>query len=52
MNSQRFLQCFRWWGTGSRHWTEADHKKHQAMGFDEGRTKVADQLAALAEAEG
>lgn len=37
---------------GSRHWNEVDHKKHEAMGFIDGWTKVADQLAALAEAEG
>ena len=34
---------------GSRHWDEAAHKQHQQMGFMEGWTKVAEQLAALAE---
>ena len=37
---------------GARHWTEADHKQHEAMGFIDGWTVVAGQLAALAEAEG
>ena len=36
---------------GSRHWDEATHKQHEEMGFTEGWRKVADQLAALAEAE-
>ena len=37
---------------GARHWTEEDMNRHEAMGFEEGWTKVADQLAALAEAAG
>jgi len=36
---------------GSRHWDEMTHKQHQQMGFAEGWTKVADQLAELAEAQ-
>jgi uncharacterized protein YndB with AHSA1/START domain len=36
---------------GSRHWDEAAHKQHEAMGFKEGWGTVAGQLAALAEAE-
>ncbi len=36
---------------GSRHWNEADHKKHEAMGFTQGWGIVAGQLANLAEAE-
>jgi uncharacterized protein YndB with AHSA1/START domain len=36
---------------GSRHWDETAHKKHEAMGFEEGWGKVAGQLAELAEAE-
>jgi uncharacterized protein YndB with AHSA1/START domain len=36
---------------GSRHWDEATHKQHEAMGFHQGWSQVADQLAALAEAE-
>jgi len=36
---------------GARHWTEDALKQHEAMGFTEGWTKVAEQLAALAEAE-
>jgi uncharacterized protein YndB with AHSA1/START domain len=36
---------------GSRHWDEATHKQHEAMGFNEGWTIVAGQLAELAEAE-
>jgi len=35
---------------GSRHWDEAAHQQHEQMGFVEGWTKVAAQLAALAEA--
>ena len=34
---------------GSRHWDEATHKQHEAMGFTPGWTAVANQLAALAE---
>lgn len=34
---------------GSRHWDEAAHKQHEEMGFEEGWTKVAEQLAQLAE---
>ena len=37
---------------GARHWTGQMKERHAAMGFIEGWTKVADQLAALAEAEG
>jgi uncharacterized protein YndB with AHSA1/START domain len=33
----------------SRHWDEATHKQHEAMGFREGWGAVAGQLAALAE---
>jgi len=36
---------------GSRHWDEAAHKQHEAMGFKEGWGIVAGQLAELAEAE-
>ena len=36
---------------GSRHWDEAAHKRHEAMGFTEGWGIVAGQLADLAEAE-
>ncbi len=36
---------------GSRHWDEATHKQHEAMGFTEGWGTVAQQLADLAEAE-
>ena len=36
---------------GSRHWDEAAHQQHEAMGFTPGWTAVANQLAALAEAE-
>jgi uncharacterized protein YndB with AHSA1/START domain len=36
---------------GSRHWDEATHKQHEAMGFAQGWGIVAGQLAALAEAE-
>ncbi len=36
---------------GSRHWDEAARKQHEAMGFTQGWGTVADQLAALAEAE-
>jgi uncharacterized protein YndB with AHSA1/START domain len=32
----------------ARHWTEADMKKHEQMGFHEGWGIVADQLEALA----
>jgi uncharacterized protein YndB with AHSA1/START domain len=35
---------------GARHWDEAAQKQHEAMGFVEGWTVVAGQLAALAEA--
>ena len=34
-----------------RHWTEEAFEQHKAMGFTEGWGAVADQLAALAEAE-
>ena len=37
---------------GSRHWDEAAHKQHEAMGFQQGWSTVAGQLAALAEAGG
>jgi len=33
----------------SRHWDEAAQKEHEAMGFKEGWSKVADQLAELCE---
>lgn len=33
----------------SRHWDEATQKEHEAMGFTEGWSKVADQLADLCE---
>jgi len=33
----------------SRHWDETSHKQHEDMGFTEGWTIVAAQLAALAE---
>ena len=36
---------------GSRHWDEATHKQHEAMGFETGWGIVAGQLATLAEAE-
>lgn len=36
---------------GSRHWDEAAHKQHEAMGFTQGWSTVAGQLAALAETE-
>lgn len=36
---------------GARHWSEEALKQHEAMGFVEGWGKVAEQLAALAEAE-
>jgi uncharacterized protein YndB with AHSA1/START domain len=36
---------------GSRHWDEAAHRQHEAMGFTEGWGGVAGQLAELAEAE-
>ncbi|AZN73739.1 polyketide cyclase [Georhizobium profundi] len=32
----------------ARHWTEADKKSHEEMGFHEGWGKAADQMAALA----
>lgn len=32
----------------ARHWTEADRKAHEEMGFHEGWGKAADQLEALA----
>jgi uncharacterized protein YndB with AHSA1/START domain len=34
-----------------RHWTEESLRKHEAMGFHQGWSMVADQLAALAEEE-
>ena len=34
----------------SRHWDEAAHKQHEAMGFKEGWRTVTEQLAQLAEA--
>jgi uncharacterized protein YndB with AHSA1/START domain len=38
--------------TGSaRHWTREDCDRHKAMGFEQGWGTVAEQLAALAEAE-
>jgi uncharacterized protein YndB with AHSA1/START domain len=38
--------------TGSaRHWTREAYEQHEAMGFAQGWGIVADQLAALAEAE-
>jgi uncharacterized protein YndB with AHSA1/START domain len=36
---------------GARHWTAEAKAQHEAMGFVEGWGKVAEQLAALAEAE-
>jgi len=33
----------------ARHWTEADSKRHQEMGFEEGWGACADQLKALCE---
>lgn len=33
----------------ARHWTEDGKKRHEEMGFADGWTKVADQLAALCE---
>lgn len=36
---------------GSRHWDEATHKQHEAMGFTQGWGIVAGQLAELAEAD-
>ncbi len=36
---------------GSRHWDETAHKQHEAMGFTQGWSNVAGQLAELAEAE-
>jgi uncharacterized protein YndB with AHSA1/START domain len=36
---------------GARHWSEEALKQHEAMGFTDGWTKVAEQLAALVEAE-
>jgi uncharacterized protein YndB with AHSA1/START domain len=36
--------------TGSaRHWTKESYEQHKAMGFEQGWTLVAEQLAALAE---
>ncbi len=35
----------------ARHWTREAHDRHEAMGFEQGWTAVAEQLAALAEAE-
>lgn len=35
----------------ARHWDEASCKRHEDMGFTDGWTAVAEQLAALAEAE-
>lgn len=38
--------------TGSvRHWTREAYDQHKSMGFEQGWTTVAAQLAALAEAE-
>jgi uncharacterized protein YndB with AHSA1/START domain len=38
--------------TGSaRHWTKEAYDQHKTMGFEQGWTAVAEQLAALAEAE-
>jgi uncharacterized protein YndB with AHSA1/START domain len=34
-----------------RHWTEAAVKAHEAMGFEQGWSMVAGQLAGIAEAE-
>lgn len=34
---------------GARHWDEAAMKQHEAMGFTDGWTKVAEQFAAIAE---
>jgi uncharacterized protein YndB with AHSA1/START domain len=36
---------------GARHWDEAAMKRHEAMGFIQGWTVVAGQLAAIAEAK-
>jgi len=36
---------------GARHWSEEALKQHEAMGFTDGWGKVAEQLAALVEAE-
>ena len=36
---------------GARHWDEATQKQHEAMGFTQGWTIVAGQLAELAETE-
>jgi len=36
---------------GARHWSEEALKQHEAMGFTHGWSKVAEQLAALVEAE-
>lgn len=33
----------------ARHWTEEAMRQHQEMGFEQGWSRVADQLAALAE---
>ncbi len=35
---------------GARHWTQDAYDQHVAMGFTQGWSQVADQLAALAEA--
>ena len=35
----------------ARHWTAEAHQQHEEMGFEEGWSAVADQLAALAEGE-
>lgn len=35
---------------GARHWDEAGMQRHQGMGFIDGWTRVAGQLAAIAEA--
>ena len=37
---------------GARHWDEAAMKQHEAMGFQQGWTTVAEQFAALAEGAG
>ena len=35
----------------ARHWTRESYDQHKAMGFEQGWAAVAEQLAALAEAE-
>ena len=35
----------------ARHWTKEAYDQHKAMGFEQGWAAVAEQLAALAEAE-